>query len=96
MLHHNEETKADLAFSFFDSLLGTTPTRTNSIDLVRIAVPQVDLSGLDDRFTEAEIWGVIKALHPEKLSRPDGFTARFLQITWDIIRLDIMHAFDAF
>lgn len=91
----NEEAKAQIAFDYFDAILGTPPQRTCSIDLRAIGLPTVDMSGLDDKFTEAEIWAVIKTLHPDKAPGPDGFTARFLH-AWDIIRPDIMAAFDTF
>jgi hypothetical protein len=32
----------------------------------------------------------------DKAPSPDGFTACFLHLAWDIIRPDIMKAFDAF
>jgi hypothetical protein len=39
--------------------------------------------------------GIIRALPANKALSPDGFTACFLQSTRDIIRPDLMHAFDA-
>jgi hypothetical protein len=33
---------------------------------------------------------------PDKVLGPDGFTTRFLQVAWEIIRLDLMAALDAF
>jgi hypothetical protein len=49
-----------------------------------------------DRFTEFEVWGVIKSLPPDKAPGPDGFTTRFLQAAWPVIKADVMHAFDTF
>jgi hypothetical protein len=57
---------------------------------------KIDARHLEERFTEAEVWDVIKALPPDKAHGLDGFTARFLQAAWDIIRPDIMMDFDAF
>lgn len=91
----DEAAKAQIAFDHFDALLGTPPQRTCSIELSRIGLPMVDMAGMDDHFIEQEIWNVIKSLHPDKAPGPDGFTARFLQVTWEIIRPDIMVAFDA-
>jgi hypothetical protein len=56
----------------------------------------INLSQLNERSTEEEVWAVIKSLLPDKAPGPDGFTARFLQVAWPIIRPDIMAAFDAF
>lgn len=95
-VHYDEDTKADAAFQYFDAIMGSPPTRLCSVDLEQIGIPSVDMAGLDDRFTEAEIWNVIKSLHPDKARGPDGFTARFLQVAWEIIRPDIMRALDAF
>jgi hypothetical protein len=39
---------------------------------------------------------VIKYLPLDKAPGPDGFTARFLQAAWHVIRPDIMRAFDVF
>lgn len=95
-VHFDEEEKVSIAYQFFNSLLGTPPTRTHVIDLERLGIPVANLSGLDDRFMEHEVWSVIKELHSDKSPGPDSFTARFLQATWDIIRPDIMSAFDSF
>jgi hypothetical protein len=56
----------------------------------------MQLPGLDEHFTEQEILTVIRSMPPDKAPGPDGFTARFLQQTWEIIRPDIMKALDAF
>lgn len=95
-MHFDEETKANIAYQFFNSLLGSALVRSHMTDLERFGIPSINLSGLDDRFTEDEVWSVIKEPHPDKSPRPDGFTTRFLQATWDIIKPNIMRTFDAF
>jgi hypothetical protein len=50
---------------------------------------------LRNRFIEEEVWGVISTLPPDKALGPGGFTACFLQSTWDIIRSDLMGTFNA-
>jgi hypothetical protein len=40
-------------------------------------------------------WNVISSLPPDKAPGSDGFTVRFLQVTWPIIHPEIMAAFDA-
>jgi hypothetical protein len=35
-------------------------------------------------------------MSPNKASGPDGFTGRFYQIAWPIIKGDVMNAFHAF
>jgi hypothetical protein len=47
-------------------------------------------------FTEAEVRATIKVPSPDKSPGSDGYTARFLQVSWERIRPDIMAALDAF
>jgi hypothetical protein len=91
-----EESKAQAFFDFFDDVLGTPPTRACSVDFQTLGLPTCNLSDLDERFTEAEIWDVIRSFLPDMAPGPHGFMGRFLQVTWLIIRADIMAAFDAF
>jgi hypothetical protein len=39
---------------------------------------------------------IIRLLSPDKASGLDGFTALFLQSTWEIIHVDLMESFDTF
>jgi hypothetical protein len=59
-------------------------------------MPRLNLQGLDDHFSEEEVWNVIRALPPplDKALDPDGFTAYFLQVVWHVIRPDVMLALD--
>jgi hypothetical protein len=61
-------------FDFFNTVLWTPPTRSNSISLEHLDLPCLDLSHLEERFTEVEVWNVINALPPDKAIGPDGFT----------------------
>jgi hypothetical protein len=54
------------------------------------------LSCIISVFSEEEVWSIIKAMSPDKASGPDGFTGRFYQIAWPIIKGDVMNAFHAF
>jgi hypothetical protein len=91
-----EQGKAAALFEFYDSLMGVPAQRTMSINLDILGLPWLDLSSLADRFTEDEVLSVIRALQPDKEPGPDKFTGHFLQSTWEIIRGDLMVAFDAF
>lgn len=51
-VHFDEDAKANIAFNFFNSLLGTSSTRSHSIDLGRIGLPSIAIASMDDRFTE--------------------------------------------
>jgi hypothetical protein len=94
MLH--EDRKADIIYNFFDDLLGTPSSQANSINLGILDIPVLQLSELDKWFIEEQVLHVIRSMPPNKATGPDGFTIRFLQQTWDIIRPELMKAFDAF
>jgi hypothetical protein len=59
-------------------------------------LPSVELLKFSARFTEQEIWNVIKALPSDKALGSDGFTTRFLQVAWSVIRPDIMRVLSEF
>jgi hypothetical protein len=73
----SEEGKAEVMFNYFDEVLGAAPSRSTSIALEHLGLLCLDLAGLVERFTEEEVWGVIRALLPDKAPEPDGFTAGF-------------------
>jgi hypothetical protein len=72
-----EDKKAHLTFSFFDNILGTSASRSSTINLELLDLPQFDLSHLEEHFTEDEVWEVIKSPLPNKAPSPDGFTMCF-------------------
>jgi hypothetical protein len=72
-----EDKKAHLTFSFFDNILGTSGSRSSTINLELLDLPQFDLSHLEEHFTEDEVWEVIKSPLPNKAPSPDGFTMCF-------------------
>lgn len=76
-IYVEEDQKAYLAFSFFDNILGTSASRSSTINLELLDLPQFDLSHLEEHFTEDEVWEVIKSPSPNKAPSPDGFTMCF-------------------
>jgi hypothetical protein len=92
----SKERKADATFCYFDQILGMSSPRSNSINLDLLNLPCLDPAGMGACFTEVEVWATIKGLPPDKSPRSDGFTTRFLQLSWELIRSDIMEALDAF
>jgi hypothetical protein len=83
-------------FDYFNSIIGTPPVWDCSIAFVELDLPQLQLSHLCERFTEAKVWEVIRALPADKAPGPDEFTMRFLQVAWPIVRPNFMRALDAF
>jgi hypothetical protein len=59
----------------------TPATCSHAINLDELDFPHMDLPGLGERFTEEEVWGVIRSLPPDKAPCPNRFTTRFLQHT---------------
>jgi hypothetical protein len=102
VLEHNggmavsEDTKADATLEFFEQVLATPSTRVRRIKLDRLDLPRLDLTSISSWFIEEEVWSVIKALSLDKAPGPDGFTVRFLQASWLLIRHELMSALDAF
>jgi hypothetical protein len=90
-----EGCKVQIAFDFFDGILGHPPVQSCAINLDLLDLPTLQLTSLGERFTEAEIWAVIRSLLSDKAPGTDGFTSRFLQTVWPIIRGDIIDVFHA-
>ncbi|KAM0823486.1 hypothetical protein ACQ4PT_070823 [Festuca glaucescens] len=78
------------ATDHFVGLLGTPIHRACSLNLDVLNLPTVDTTELEVPFSEAEIWEVIKGLPPDKAPGPDGFTARFYQSRWLLIKDMVM------
>jgi hypothetical protein len=64
------------------------------IDFVTLGMPWI-IQELDLCFSEEEVWGVIKQMELDKAPGPDGFTGRFYQYTWPVIKRDILQVFAA-
>jgi hypothetical protein len=91
------EDKSHRLFNHFHNILGTKEQRQSTfnwemLDLLRL----LDQHCLDDRFSEEEIKGVVLNLYVEKAPGPDGFTGAFYRGCWDIIKCEIMAAFNCF
>jgi len=89
-----EEAKEDLLFDYYNSIFGTPFSRTHELHLQGL-LPQLELSGIDACFSEAEVWATIRELPLDRAPGPDGFTGRFYRDAWDIIKDDIVNAFNA-
>ena len=55
----------------------------------------INLTDLEAPFTEEEVWKTIKSLPSDKTPGPDGFTGKFYQVCWPIIKPEIMTAISA-
>jgi hypothetical protein len=91
----NHVDKAEAVDSFFEDLLGTLADRPFSLDLDYLGIPSIDLSGIDGDFTVDEVRDAIKGMPLDKCPGPDGFSTRFFVVCWDIIKVDVMAAFNS-
>lgn len=91
----NHADKASVIDGFYDSLLGTSVDRENTINLTELGLDTHDIAALDLPFTAEEVWRTIQQLPPDKAPGPDGFTGHFYKSCWPIIKDDIMAAFSA-
>jgi hypothetical protein len=91
-----KESKVKAAFSYFNNILGMPPVCFSTINLDLLDLPHPNPVGMCERFTEEDIWLVIHSLPPDKTPGLDSLTARFLQVAWEIIRLDLMVAMETF
>jgi len=89
-----DEAKANLFFNYYNGILGVPFQRQHLIVLDGL-LPQLDLTDIDACFTEAEIWVAIKDMPPDRAPRPDGFCSRFYRVVWEVIKHDIVCAFNA-
>jgi mannosylglycoprotein endo-beta-mannosidase len=87
--------KAEAVDSFFEELLGTSADRPFSLDLDFLGIPSFDLWQIDGEFSEEEVWNAIRGMPLDKCPRPDGFSARFFVVCWNIIKVDVMAAFNS-
>lgn len=72
-----QEEIAHAVDSYYSILFGEAPSRVHSIELNGLQLPSLDLSHLEEPFTEEEVERVVKAMPPDKAPGPDGFTGRF-------------------
>jgi hypothetical protein len=86
----DQERKVETFTEAFFQLLGRMQPREHTMNLEELDIPTADLQDLDDMFSEEEIWGVVKDLHPDRAPGLDGFTGAFYQRAWPVIKGDII------
>ena len=87
---------AQALYEHYNSILGSSFERSRKINLSAIGLPSLELSRLEGLFIEDEVCLVVMDLPNDKAPGPDGFTGLFYKMVWDIIKDDIMNAFNAF
>ena len=82
------------AFKVLLSDPGSWRASPEGLDFSRLEVSAA--SKLEEPFTEAEIHAALLNLNGDKAPGPDGFTAAFWQLSWDLVKLDILDLFKDF
>ncbi|KAF0902626.1 hypothetical protein E2562_018257 [Oryza meyeriana var. granulata] len=77
----------------FRNIMSRPGPRTQKLNWQSLGIEPLDLAGLDDPFSEAEICKAIGEMPADKPLGLDGFTRRFFRAWWDIIKEDIVAAF---
>lgn len=90
------EDKADMIHQHFTQLLGRGRARGQTINWDSLELPQIQTDGLDNPFSEEEVWAAIKASPAEKPPGPEGFSDTFCRACWGTIKTDVMAVFDHF
>ena len=88
----SQDDKLRVIHDFFDGLLGSAIPRTTTLNLDFFHREPVDLSSLDEPFSENEVWDTIKQLPADKAPGPDGYTGLFYRCCWGTIKADFMVA----
>lgn len=76
--------------------MGSRAVRPLQVDWSIFDLPSVRNRGLDNPFSEEEVWEAIKASPAEKAPGPDEFSGVFYRSCWSIIKGDIMAVFSSF
>lgn len=88
--------KTEIIREHFDRVWGNTETIRCTINWQEPQLPRVTASGLDNPFTEQEVWAAVIASAAEKAPGPDGYNGLFYRCCWDIIKDEVMAVFHQF
>jgi hypothetical protein len=87
----------DYVVQFYETLFAEPYTwRPWLNDLVFDSLDGVEASSLELPFEESEVLEVVKGMNRDKAPGPYGFSMAFFQDCWDVIKTNIMGAFQDF
>jgi hypothetical protein len=89
-----DEVKEQVVLQHVGAIFGNYEDRLHGLHFDRLGIPSQVITGLDHCFNE-EVWSVIRELKLDKAPGTVGFTARFYQTAWPVIKRDVTNAFMA-
>ena len=92
----NHDDKASIIQDHFSNFMGHPAPWQQDFNWDELHLPSHDLSGLDTVFTEEEIKHDVHQMPFDKAPGPDGYTGAFFRSCWDIIKVDVDKAANAF
>lgn len=88
-----QQDKENEAFMYFSSHLGTSVSRTRSLDWTSLSYQQQDLHQLETPFGVDEVKETIFSMPSDKAPGSDGFICLFFRVCWDILKNDMVASF---
>ena len=74
-----------MIFDFYNGVLGSSMNSEVTINLDELDIASHNLTTLEVPITD-EVWKTISGLPSDKAPSPDGFTGRFYQVCWPLIK----------
>jgi hypothetical protein len=78
-------------YNYFDDH-GIVLPQNSTVDLLFFHRVGIDLTSLEATIPEEEVWDTIKGMTVDRAPRPNGFTGKFYEACWQIIKSDFMAA----
>ena len=92
----HEREKASALYEYFNGIMSTNFKHSCCVDVHALGLPMEELKDLERLFLEDKVWASIQQMPSDKAPGLDGFTGLFYKHCWHIIKVDIMHAINAF
>ncbi|CAM0954217.1 unnamed protein product [Alopecurus aequalis] len=91
---HGHGEKAGLLFEHFKGVLGSPDSTDFGLNWETLQLPRLDLEHLEEAFTIEELKKAIFDSPVEKAPGPDGFTGGFFRKCWEVVKADLLKAFN--
>nr|XP_020175064.1 uncharacterized protein LOC109760667 [Aegilops tauschii subsp. strangulata] len=79
-----------------NAVLGSSEPRATTLNWEQLNMLSVSNSGLDNPFSEEEVWEAIKDMSRDRAPGPDEFNGAFYRSCWAIIKADVILALNQF